>query len=505
MEKDLTTLLAERDVLKHKAELEQLREENRRLLQQVQDKIDNAQLEITDKAISRSMEVLEKTRLWLQWGVAAFAVLVTVAGLIGYNGLDKRLTAYYTDTVHNWLRFDDDNSGGRKALEDLRTSALLDSLTLRYARERSNSGYARVTLNAAEEQRLMALIVNPTTDESQYRDALNLIIKSRGMFGRVYDDDTGKQLAAIARDEKYSNAKRAAIFANMQHERALLPLSRGLLNDTSGRNDEGILMYAFDNVRKFDDHQAQAFARQHLESFKNDSYRIRLAKYLIDSGADGENINRLLDQLKHEKQEMWMSGYQEIVFARIMHALSAIPVDVPTAAQLLSQQIDAGLQLKLDDFATQRPYIQLSLDRYSQSLEQPQQVVGNPALVDAVVKSQPLTLAQLARMSEFFQLSDRNFWLTTLMMQPGAETRLQLADERQVVGSEVLAAIWLRVEPHAGQPALIASWRDKSGVAQEGIVSDIAGGESAHFHVDYNQAQLTSYTWHRDYSDPDLL
>lgn len=68
MERDLTIILAERDAIKHKMELEKLRDENLNLMQQIRDKIENAKVEITESAIDKTMSILEKTRLWLIYG-----------------------------------------------------------------------------------------------------------------------------------------------------------------------------------------------------------------------------------------------------------------------------------------------------------------------------------------------------------------------------------------------------------------------------------------------------
>ncbi|WP_407220149.1 hypothetical protein [Enterobacter sp. CPE_E1214] len=194
MERDLTIILAERDAIKHKMELEKLRDENLNLMQQIRDKIENAKVEITESAIDKTMSILEKTRLWLIYGSSFFAIFIGIAGFIGYKSVNKEITDYYINTVHHWLRFDSSESGGSRVLNDLRTEALLDSLTLKYEREKVNSGpMNNINLNTEERLRLMSLILNPETDEQNYRDALRLITISRGLYGRYYEDDIGKK------------------------------------------------------------------------------------------------------------------------------------------------------------------------------------------------------------------------------------------------------------------------------------------------------------------------
>ncbi|HCR1998769.1 TPA: hypothetical protein ONC51_004651, partial [Enterobacter hormaechei subsp. steigerwaltii] len=209
MERDLTIILAERDAIKHKMELEKLRDENLNLMQQIRDKIENAKVEITESAIDKTMSILEKTRLWLIYGSSFFAIFIGIAGFIGYKSVNKEITDYYINTVHHWLRFDSPESGGSRVLNDLRTEALLDSLTLKYEREKVNSGpINNINLNTEERLRLMSLILNPETDEQKYRDALRLITISRGLYGRYYEDDIGKKIASIMDNKEFSDSKK---------------------------------------------------------------------------------------------------------------------------------------------------------------------------------------------------------------------------------------------------------------------------------------------------------
>lgn len=505
MQTDLTTLLAERDAQKHKAELEKLREENQRLLQQVSDRIDLAKAEITESAIEKTMAVLNHTRTWLLAIVSALAVTLAVIGFVGVSGLTRQLTTYYTDTIHNWLRFDDANSGSHKVLDDLRTSALLDSLSLRYERNKARNIFGQPTLSDAERDRLMAIILNPSADDAQFRDALHLLIASRGMFGLVREDETGKKIVDILKNDKYNNDKRAEVLETMSDERSLFPVALQILNDTTGRNDEGILMDAFANVKQFDEQRARRFAEENLNRFKSARNRVELAKYLIAAGADSDNIDKLVVEMRRQQAQqhgefVWDGNYQALIFARIEYGLQALSPDTTALARLIATQLDNGLALAISNFGNGKPYLQFSLDKSNDAITQPEKLFGNAALIDAVVKAQPLNISRLQKVSDFFQTTDRGAWITTLMMTPAAETQLTLTDGQTMRGSEVLDAVWLRVEEKAGKPTLIASWREKSGKVREGRVADIANGGQARFHVDFNSWQLSDYTWRPDFT-----
>lgn len=498
MQKDLTELLIERDAQQHKAELEKLREENQRLLQQVSDKIDNAKAEITESAITKTMAVLNHTRAWLLAIVSALAVTLAVIGFVGVNGLIRQLTIYYTDTIHNWLRFDDGSSDSHKILDNLRTSALLDSLSIRYARDKTRGGLSRPELNDAEKQRLMSIILNPTSDDYQFRDALNLIIASRGIFGRVMADDTGKKIAGILASNDYNNDKKVNVLEAMSSERALFPFSLEMLNSTNPRYDENILMKAFANVKQFDDKRARQFAEQNLTRFESPYNRIELAKYLIEIDADSNAVNALIAELKQQKSELWQGNDKTLIFARIEHNLKATPPDVSALAAMMDAQIDNGLALNISSYTQGKPRLYLELDHHSEFFSQPEKLMGNPQLVDAIVKHQQVSAARLQKVSDFLQTRDRGTWITTLMMKPAADTLITLDNGQQLAGREVRDTVWLRVEKIAGEPSLIATWRDQSGRVGEGTIRGLAGGELASYYIDYNTEQLRNYTWSDD-------
>lgn len=500
MQKDLTTLLAERDAQQHKAELEKLREENLRLLQQVSDRIDLAKAEITDSAITKTMAVLDHTRNWILGIFTVLAFVIAAASFIGINGISNKITAIATDNVRNWLRFEDsdNDTGSHKILNDLRTSALLDSLTVRSARDNMRGvGLGHVTLTPAEKARLMALILDPATDDAQFSDALNMVVKSRGMFGWMSEDRTGKQIVDILTNNDYSNSKRAYVMYAMRRDRSLYPLALNIINDHKAHYNENMLMDAFQNVKLFDEQRARKFAQEKMNSFKRADDRVELAKYLISIGADGPAIDDLIAELKKQETPESAGSYKLLIFARISQSLKASPQKIPVAAGLISTQIDAGLEATIRSFTDEKPAFYLSLGNNVDSSIQPENLMGNAELVDAVVKAKPVSAARLQRVSDFFQTTDRKAWITTLMMTPAAITQLKFDNGQQVRGDEILDAVWLRVEKKAGQPALIASWRSKTGQVHEGVIADVIHSDQAQFHVDFNRWQLNSYSEQR--------
>lgn len=498
MEKDLTSLLAERDAQIHKMELEKLRDENRHLLEQIRVKIENAKSEITESAITKTMHVLDKTRLWLVYGSGIFAVFIAVAGIVGYKSVNKELTDYYINTVHHWLRFDSEDSGGSKALNDLRTSALLDSLTLKYERDRSMSGPIP-TLNLTPEarQRLMALILDPSTDEHQYYDALRLIMINRGIFGRFSEDDTGKKIASILSNKDFSDAKRLDVLNVMAKDRALYPWALAVINEDNSITDEDILMSAFRNVALFNKERALIFARKNIKEFRGDTNKVELGVFLIKNDVDEVEISNLIESLKNNKSDQLVNLSGRLIIEKIKHGFDA--KNNSLAVKYMSEQIDSGLKLELNSYFDKKPVVSFSLDGAAYPFREPEKLFDNKEVIDGFFKRKPLNYDHLIKLTSFFQLQDRGYWITTLMFKPVKETEIIIDKNNKVSGDDILQNVWLRSEKQAGKMTLSASWRAKDGTLKNSPIVSINGCKSCHFFIDFNHEQLRSYTWIPDY------
>ena len=498
MERDLTIILAERDAIKHKMELEKLRDENLNLMQQIRDKIENAKVEITESAIDKTMSILEKTRLWLIYGSSFFAIFIGIAGFIGYKSVNKEITDYYINTVHHWLRFDSPESGGSRVLNDLRTEALLDSLTLKYEREKVNSGpINNINLNTEERLRLMSLILNPETDEQNYRDALRLITISRGLYGRYYEDDIGKKIASILDNKEFSDSKKIDVINYLSKDRALFPWALAVINDNSPQMHEDFQMKAFQNVKNFSKELAIKFAERNITEFKDISNRIQLGVFLIENGMDNKSINNLISELKITKKETFASDYRELILARIKKGLDDNNKEF--LSNYISEKMNDNLRIELSSFLNKKPVLSFSFGDITFPFREPDKLFENNVLIDSIAKEESLTLDRLLKLTQFFQLQDRGYWITTFMFKPAENTEIIFDGNERIKGNEVLQKVWLRAQKKAGAMTLTATMRKKDGEIFESPVLSIRNCDQCHFFVDYDKDQLRNYTWVPDY------
>ena len=105
-----------------------------------------------------------------------------------------------------------------------------------------------INLNTEERLRLMSLILNPETDEQNYRDALRLITISRGLYGRYYEDDIGKKIASILDNKEFSDSKKIDVINYLSKDRALFPWALAVINDNSPQMHEDFQMKAFEKI-----------------------------------------------------------------------------------------------------------------------------------------------------------------------------------------------------------------------------------------------------------------
>ncbi|RAW86751.1 hypothetical protein [Photorhabdus laumondii] len=366
MENEINKLLIEREFLRYKAEIDKIKEENLRLQQLVVDRIDLAKSEITESAINKTMGVIEHTKKWLVVVFFVTGFFISAASFFGVKSIIDNLEVLYTDKVNNWLRFDNDNSGGRKVLEEIRTRALLDSYSIRLSRQRNNTPFS-IQLTGSETERLMAIVLEPKTSDSDFIDALNIIIASKSFLGRRFigDDINTKNIADIVVNPNFSETKRGVVFDKLSWNRSLLRWSLSIIDNPNISYSESMRMADFNNVRHFDEKRAKEFAVENIDKFESDLNKITLEKYLmkIDFADANSKINELIVYLKTNKNSAFFTvGYKSIVFYKLNNWLARNDSFTQRLAEYLSAQIESGLKISFDEIQDEGKKLYFNLE-----------------------------------------------------------------------------------------------------------------------------------------------
>lgn len=265
-------------------------------------------------------------------------------------------------------------------------------------------------------------------------------------------------------------------------------------------------MYSFRNIALFDKERARQFALENINSIRGDQNRIELAQYLIKIGDDGSYIDDLINFLKNKKQDdYYRDRYKEIIIARVEKSFSENDDDVESSADYVSNIIDEGLEISLGNVFDGMSKYYFSLNGFSVVISNPEAIMGNNKFINAIIKTKPLTIERLSKMTLFFQSLDRGQLITTLMMKPSSDTMITFEDNSMITGGDVLDYIWLRVEQRAGKPTLISTWRGKNGRINESVASKIISGERSCYYIDFNKQQLLRYTWKRGINELEYL
>ncbi|KTL63268.1 hypothetical protein AA106_17580 [Photorhabdus laumondii subsp. laumondii] len=509
MENEINKLLIEREFLRYKAELDKIKEENLRLQQLVVDRIDLAKSEITESAINKTMGVLEHTKKWLVVVFFVTGFFISAASFFGVKSIIDNLTVYYTDKVNNWLRFDNDNSGGRKVLEEIRTRALLDSYSIRLSREGNNTPFS-IRLTGSETERLMAIVLEPKTSDSDFIDALNIIIASKSFLGRKFirDDINTQNISDIVGNPNFSETKRGVVFDKLSWNRSLLRWSLSILDNPNISYSESMLMAAFDNVRHFDEKRAKEFAMENIDKFESDLNKVTLAKYLmqIDFADANSKINELIVYLKTNRNSAFFTiGYESIVFYKLNNWLARNDSFTQRLAEYLSAQIENGLKISFDEIQDKGKKLYFNLENSLSAIEHSDKLFGNEKLVNAVIKIKPIDYQRLATMVDFFQKNDNGIWLTTLMLKPSKDMLIQFKDDSFLNAHEYLSDIWIKKEKILGKETLLAVWRDSIGIIRSEEIKRVKSLNDTYFYVSFDKKILREYSQDYVYDEFDRL
>lgn len=480
-------------------ELDELKASSAHLLHEVQSQISNAEAKISEKAIERTLTILGHVKQWIL-AVGTFITLALAAGaLFGYKNLAETLTTTFTNKVERWLHFEEGDSDESRALDAMRTQALLDAYMVRFARERMDGRDASLSLNKAERERLLAVLQNPSSDIGQFSDALTIITRSRGLFAPPWmEDPAGKALTQMVNDSSLSQHKRTLLLERLKFDRTFLPFSRTIIVDPD--YDWSMKMVAFDNLKLFEDPMALTFAQANVAKADH-YYRSKLALYIAKKTGSYAAVNEYAQFLRETKPEMWQSNLLELVggLGGVLQDTGELPL--PDISALIGDSVLLGAGIRLTDLLGNRR-LALELDGGYSALFEPGRWLKEPRVIDAIIRHQPLSSDWLARVISFFQVEDHGYELATVQLTLRGEDRL-LAQQGAIGVNDVRGQIWLRVETVPGGHRLSATWRDaNTGQISTSVIESAQQLPTSLFQLSFDPQMLKNLTYQlRIYDD----
>lgn len=480
-------------------ELEELKASSARLLQEAHSQINNAEAKISEKAIEKTLAILGHIKQWIL-AIGTFITLALTAGaFFGYKNFTETLTTTFTNKVERWLLFADGASDESRALDAMRTQALLDAYMVRFARERMDGRDASLSLTKAELQRLLAILQTPSSDVGQFSDALTIITRSRGLFAPPWmEDPAGKALAQMVNDSSLSQHKRVLLLERLKFDRAFLPSSRTLIVDPD--YDWSMRMLAFDNLKLFEDPMALAFAQANVAKADR-RYRSKLALYIAQKTGSYAGLNEYAQFLRKTKPELWQSDLLGLVggLGGVLPSNGELPLDDISA--LIGDSVLLGAGIRLTDLMGNRR-LAFELDGGYAALIEPGRWLNEPRVIDAIVRHQSLSADWLAKMVSFFQIEDHGYDLATLQLILRGEDRL-LTQQGAIGMSDVRGQVWLRVETVPGGHRLSATWRDaNTGQISTSVIDSPQHLPMSFFQLSFDAQLLKNLTYQmRIYDD----
>jgi len=480
-------------------ELEELKTSSARLLYEVQSQIGNAEAKVSERAIEKTLSILQHIKQWILAVGTFITLLLAVGAFFGYKNLTDSLTNTFTNKVDRWLRFEDGNSDESRALDAMRTQALLDAYTVRFARERLDGRGGPFSLTEAERQRLLAILQDPSSDVGQFSDALTILTRSRGLFAPSWTEDpTGKILTQLVNDSSLGQRKQGLLLERLKGDRAFLPFSRNIIADAD--YDWSMKMLAFDNLKLFDDPKALTFAEANVGTVDR-YYRSKLALYIAQKTGSYAAVNEYAQFLRKTKPEFWQSDLLGLVggLGEILPSTGELPLD--DISTLIGDSVLLGAGIRLTDLFGGRR-LALELDGGYATLAEAGRWLNDPLVIGAIVRHRPLSPDWLSTVVSFFQVEDQGYELATLQLSLRGKDRL-LTQQGAVGASDARGKVWLRVEAVPGGRRLIATWRDaNSGRILASVIESPQLLPQSLFQLSFDPKLLKSLTYQsRNYED----
>ncbi|WP_347927306.1 hypothetical protein [Pseudomonas helvetica] len=509
-EHDLISLYLEAETSKIRAELlkenhtlrlelEALKTTSTILLNDVQGKIENAEDKITEKSINKTLAIIQQIKNWIGIAALVFSAIFGISAWLGYKSLTESLTTSFKDKVTHWMRFDDEESGGRKALDELRTEAILNAYMIRLTRDYSRANESLFPVNGPEEKRLLEVLQTPDTTYANFSDALTIIIKNRGPFrGSTPDDLIGKQIALLMKTNGISPHKRGLILERLKGDEALLPYSAEILNNVDYNVYTRII--AFENIKRFDPKAALIFASQKLENVEP-RMREELIFFLAEQSRQYDPILSYADELIEKKPEYWESRTIELASRLGEIITTTVNAQPGKMAELYSKIIDQGARIVISDDRFGPKHIAIELDGAITLLRKPATLLKSNTLIKATIASRPMTIEWLVKAIDFFQVSDEGNPLSTLILTPTPNALIQTKSHKTLSQKSIVGDIWLRTEELPDGKDLTGTWRDsETGVVHTEQIVSISGLADCDYRLSFDANLLKSLSY--EYRSP---
>ncbi|MDR6600220.1 ElaB/YqjD/DUF883 family membrane-anchored ribosome-binding protein [Achromobacter deleyi] len=480
-------------------DLEGLRTKNSDLLSEINNNIKNTESKIVERAIEKTLEIIHQIKSWLGIAAISISAIVGFGVLLGYKNLNDTLTASFKDEVAHWMRFDDEHSGGRKALDELRTEALVNAYMIRLARNYSKMTESLFPLNSPAEKRLLEILQAPNTKYSDFSDVLTIIIKNRGPFRlMIPEDGVGKTMASLLSKDEISPEKKGLLLNRMTGEEALLPHAKSILNDEN--QNIFVRIDAFENVKKFDRDTAIAFAQKNVKTI-NPRVKGLLILYLAEVTQDYGQALLHIKELITQKNEYWDSD----VLYLASHLAETLPPTVDPGtyklADIFVEVLRLGGEIDISDERFGPKQIGLRIGGAYSSLQKPGRLFRDSALIKSIILKHGTSLAGLAKSTKFFQLSDKGILLSTLVVKPTGQSSVETQSGFILDEQNVLSEIWFRTHDVPGGIQLTATWRDKgTGVVSTDPVRRVNKIDDMNFELSFDDKVLQALSY--DYRSP---
>lgn len=457
--------------------------ENTKILLEAQKTLEISKSEITETAMNKSLEIMLHVKHWMY----AIMLVIAVGGFLGYQSFFSSLNAYMKERVEDWLRFDVKESEARKNLDELRTQALLDAHTIRYARSLSSPfGINSHPLEESEIKRLVEIVVNVDSSYSDFADALRLITRSRSPFVLARpEDEVGRQLTAILQSREYGNDKKVLLLEYMSKEEALMPYSKQMLADESIH--ESIKLRVLENVAFFERDLAVEFARNNFESMDSLFSKSNLAGFLAENDHESKLIYDYLNWLLKEQPEDWTYHFAS-PFSELLVNETARKYDL--VKDLLSSSIEFGLSTELSDVFRGPRYLSITFGGTVVPIKDPNNLFSDREFVSQTLVDASDDIDLFARALNFFQIKDGSHYLTTVLLDLKNQSSVLLKNKGNLPASEIVGHLWLRLEKVAGAQVITATWRDNLGEVHSDELIDSKGLNTASYHISFDSKAL---------------
>ncbi|KZN29031.1 hypothetical protein N480_09695 [Pseudoalteromonas luteoviolacea S2607] len=454
---------------------------------------------------SISEAAIDKTLRLITPIAAALTLIIAVSGYLGYQDIKASAEDLVKQKVNNWFSLDTPSPLVSEELNPLRDRYLIDSVTIRYLRDKAEPHQNYFKLTEKERETLIRIANDKNTSLVDFSDAIEALKAGEPGFSdlvnRMPGDYRGIRFEKVFTEKGFKDqiTKQKLILRTYNNDYSLVSIANSILKSES----QLLKPEAFQLIANTRQPYAIEYAKKTLakNDFSIDGFE--LVKYLAKEAPHSTELLEYIEQnYKNGKYNIHTLGdvlglYSELIPYKDNWFLfdedeSLLKYKTELAFSLFEGLVDNGVRFRIDNrtetlFSSINEGSYISMDRPSA-----EEIFENHELLNWLVSKKENDLLWLTRIVDTFDIRNNDEVILAIQLNLAKGTEIELITNKSLNESNVIGPILLKVNETSNELSVV--YRNDIGTIISDTVKSVSKLSGSNLTFSFHEDSLYRYS-----------